>query len=123
MPGILYAIPILFMILSLGLIVFTILKIPSATFKQLGFLLVLILTTWMAIPLSVSFAQFKSEVNIKVTANGETIHRYDNVHSFNNLGNNVYSMTNRNNKSFKIFVNDGQKIHISEPKVYHPTKK
>ena len=123
MPGILYAIPILFIILSLGLIVFTILKIPSATFKQLSLLFVLILTTWIAIPLSVSFAQFKSEVSVKVTAHGETIHQYNNVHSFNNLGNNVYSMTNRNDKSFKIFVNDGQKIHISEPKVYHPTKK
>ena len=123
MPEILFLIPISFIAISLGLIVFIILNISNFTFKKLSLFFTILLISWLSIPLSVVFAQSKSEVNVKVTKNGKIMHQYKNVHSFNNKGNHVYSMTNRNNKSFKIFINDGQKIHISDPVTYHPNKK
>lgn len=123
MPQILFLIPILFIIISFGLIIFIIFNIPKFELKTISLLMILLLVTWLSIPLSASFAQYKSEVNVKVTQNNKIIHQYKNVHSFNNRGKGVYSMTDRKNKSFKIFVNDGQKLHVSDPKTYNPHNK
>lgn len=123
MPQILFLIPISFIIILLGLIVFIIFNIPKFELKTIGLLMILSLVTCLFIPLSASFAQYKSEVDVKVTQNNKIIHQYKNVHSFNNRGEGVYSMTDRKNKSFKIFVNDGQKLHVSDPKTYNPHNK
>jgi len=119
MPQILFLIPISFTIIVLISMFMVMHYVSQNETGKIIIFLIITLITGIAVPLSASFAQFKTEMTLTVHKKGEKPKIYKNVHSVNYMEHGLYQMTDRHGKTFKILVDSDKDIEKSDVHTYN----
>lgn len=110
MPQSLFLIPLGLMALAMVFMVLIFIYEKQGSTKKVVIFVSLFFITGMSIPLSASFAQFKTEMTVTVSKNGKSLQTYKNVHGVNPLGHGLYEMTDHKGKTFKVLVNTDEHL-------------